>query len=108
MQYNGVRMTMKFTKADVRHIASLAAIPVTEKEEQELADGFTKTISVVEQFQKVNISQTTEEHITGQSNIFREDEVDEPRMFTQEQALANASRTHNGYFVVDQVLEQEE
>lgn len=107
MQYNGVRMIQKFTADDVRVIAQKAAIPVTEKEEAELAAGFTSTISVVEKLQMVDVSHAAEHHITGLSNAGREDEVDESRMFSQEEALSNAKRSHNGYFVVDQVLEQE-
>jgi len=44
--------------------------------------------------------------VTGLENATREDEVQEERMFTQEEALRNAPRTHNGYFVVDQILDK--
>ena len=44
--------------------------------------------------------------MTGLVNVFREDEVDVVHMLSQEEALANASRYYNGFFVVDQIIEQ--
>jgi Asp-tRNA(Asn)/Glu-tRNA(Gln) amidotransferase C subunit len=39
-------------------------------------------------------------------NVLREDVVEEKRMFTQEEALSNAKKTHQGFFVVDQLIDQ--
>lgn len=101
-------MATKFTPQDVSHIALLANIPVTEKEKKSLAEGFTKTISVVENLNKLNVSTVDSHHMTGLVNVFREDTVDETRMFTQEQALKNAPHTQDGYFIVDQLIDQDE
>jgi aspartyl-tRNA(Asn)/glutamyl-tRNA(Gln) amidotransferase subunit C len=98
----------KVTSKEVFHIARLAHIPVTEKEAETLAEGFTTTYEVVESLKKANtqgMSQT--QQVTGLNNIMREDMVDESRMFSQEEALRNAPRTHNGYFVVDQILDKD-
>ncbi len=97
-----------FTQADVARIATLAKIPVTRIEETSLAAGFTTTMAVVEKLMELNVSKIPPSpHIYGLENVFREDRVDESRMFTQEQALVNAKRTYNGFFVVDQVLNNE-
>jgi aspartyl/glutamyl-tRNA(Asn/Gln) amidotransferase C subunit len=97
-----------FTAGDVDHIAKLANIPVTGNEAKSLADGFNTTMKVVDQLFTVDTSHTEPTHqVTGLTDITREDEVDVIRMFTQDQALLNAKRTYNGYFVVDQVLDQE-
>jgi len=96
-----------FTIADVGHIAQLSNIPVTESEKENLAKGFTTTMAVIDELKKVQtggIESTSQ--VTGLENVFREDIVDEDRMFSQEEALRNAKRTHNGFFVVDQVLEK--
>ncbi|MBI3386045.1 Asp-tRNA(Asn)/Glu-tRNA(Gln) amidotransferase subunit GatC [Candidatus Gottesmanbacteria bacterium] len=96
-----------FTPADVKKIAILAHIPVTKQEEKTLADGFSQTISVIDKLTKVdvkNIEPTSQ--VTGLENVFREDEVEVERMFTQDQALSNANATHNGFFKVDRVLEE--
>lgn len=96
------------TSKDVFHIADLAHIPVTEREAKTLAEGFTTTYEVVKSLKKAHtetVSQT--QQVTGLENIMREDIIDESRMFSQEEALRNASRTQNGYFVVDQILDKD-
>lgn len=99
---------MKITPQIVHHIAQLANIPVKSDEEGTLAEGFTTTLGVVDELKKVDISQIEPVHqVTGLTNVLREDIVDEDRMFSQEQALANAPHTHDGFIVVDQILEQE-
>lgn len=97
----------KFTAADVKHIANLANIPIKPDEEQKLANGFNTTIEVVEQLNKLETENVEPTHqVTGLVNVFRDDGVDDKRMLTQKQALANAKNTHKGYFVVDQILEE--
>jgi len=96
------------TSQKVFHIAELANIPITEEEAKTLAEGFTTTSEVVALLEHANtegMSQT--QQVTGLENIMREDLVDESRMFSQEQALRNSRRTHNGYFVVDQILDKD-
>lgn len=89
----------------VHHIATLANMPVTSAEEQKLADGFVTTLKVVDQLMDVDTKGVEPTHqVTGLENVWREDEVDTSRTFTQAQALANAKDTHNGYFVVPQVV----
>ena len=98
---------VKFTTKDVKKIAALAKIPVTESEEEALASGFTKTMSVVDEVFNVDVKNVEPTHqVTGLENVFREDEIDTPRMFSADEALKNAPRTHNGFFVVDQILEE--
>ena len=101
-------MATTFTTADVGRIATLANIPVTEEEKTSLAGGFTKTMAAIEGLTKVDVSEAKDVHVTGLTNVFREDEIDESRMFTQKQALANAANTDSGYFVVGRVIDEEE
>jgi aspartyl-tRNA(Asn)/glutamyl-tRNA(Gln) amidotransferase subunit C len=100
--------TTKFTPKDVKKIAELAQIPVTEEEQKKLSEGFNTTLTVVNELFAVNVGGIEPTHqVTGLENVFRKDEIDETRMLSQSQALSNAPRTHNGYFVVEQVIEQE-
>ncbi|MEK7458368.1 MAG: Asp-tRNA(Asn)/Glu-tRNA(Gln) amidotransferase subunit GatC, partial [Patescibacteria group bacterium] len=63
---------------------------------------------VVDELKKVNTTNVEPTHqVSGLINVFRKDVVDMDRMFTQEQALANASQSHNGFFVVEQILDQD-
>jgi aspartyl/glutamyl-tRNA(Asn/Gln) amidotransferase C subunit len=98
----------KFTSEDVHKIAKLANIPITIREETALAEGFNTTIKVVDTLFSVDVKGVTPtSQVTGLENVFREDEIDGQRVFTQDQALANAPRKYNGYFVVDQILEDD-
>ena len=103
-----VSKVKKFTSEDVHKIAKLANIPITIREEAALAQGFNTTMKVVDTLFSVDVKGVTPtSQVTGLENVFREDEIDGARMFTQEEALANAPRKHNGYFVVDQILEDD-
>lgn len=106
LRYNeGQMKTKKFTSQDVAKIAGLAHLPVTPKEEQTLSEGFNTTIEVVDQLFAVDVAHVeSTSQVTGLTNVFREDSIDSTRMLTQEQALTNAKRTYNGFFVVDQIL----
>lgn len=96
------------TQIPVSHIARLANIPITADEEKKLEKAFEETLAVVEQLQTVDVSNVQPTfQVTGLENVTREDIVDEKRMFTQEQALANARAQHDGYFVVAQVISQD-
>ena len=111
LRYNTsiMQSSSTITPSDVIHIAALAAIPVTDEETKKLADGFTTTLQVVEDLKTAQTGTIEPTHqVTGLENVLREDVVDEERMFTQEEALRNAPRTHDGFFVVDQILDRDE
>lgn len=92
----------------VNHIAGLANIPVTQSEAEELAKSFSETLTVIERLKEVDVTNVEPTHqVTGLENQLRADIVDETRMFTQTEALAGAKRTHNGFFVVDQVIDDQ-
>lgn len=92
----------------VQQMAVLANIPISKDEEQKLADGFTTTMKVVDQLNAIDTTNVEPTHqVTGLTNVFRDDVVDNEQMFTQAQALANASHTHHGFIMVDQILGKE-
>lgn len=96
------------TPKQVKHIAKLANIPVTDQEVADLTDAFEETLDVVANLQSVDTSFVEPTHqVTGLENILREDVVDEAHMLTQEQALANAKETHDGFIVVPRIIDQE-
>lgn len=97
------------TPADVQHIAQLAQIPVTEKETEKFAKAFVEILGVVDQLRQLDVSKTPTTHqVIGLENVWREDVVNQKKMFTQKQALANAAETHDGYFVVPRILEEKD
>lgn len=93
-----------FTTEEVDAVSKLANIPVTGQEKKELAEGFTKVLAVLDELKDVDVhGMEPTNRVANAENVTREDEVDTTRMFTQEQALANAPKTHNGFFVVERV-----
>ncbi len=91
----------------VDHIAHLANIPTSPEERERLAHEFSDTLQVINQLRQVDVIGVEPTHqVTGLENIWREDLVEESRMFTQEEALKNATQTHNGYFLVNRILEE--
>lgn len=94
----------KLTKEEVKHIAKLANLTLSEKEVEIFSSQLSETISYVEklnELQTENVSPTSQ--TTGLKNVFREDKV--TPFFSQEQALGNAKKTHKGYFVTNPVFD---
>ena len=95
------------TLTDVKHIAKLANLNLSNKQIEKLTPQFTSVMDLVSKIQELNtdgIEETSQ--VTGLENVFREDVVDEKRILSQEGALSNAKKTHNGYFMVDAIFEE--
>ncbi len=99
--------TATLSVLDIDRIARLAHIPLSEDQAKELVGEVGVTVTYVSQLSAVSTEGVVEtSQVTGLENVLREDEIDTTRMFTQEEALANAKRTYNGFFVVDAVLDE--
>ena len=86
----------------------LANLPLTAQQQKELTEQVGVTVEYVSQLQSLSTQDVIEtSQVTGMENVFREDEIDTKRMFTQEESLKNAKRTHKGFFVVDAVFVRE-
>lgn len=96
-------------RTQVHHIAKLAAIPISDADADRLANEFTTTLGVIEQLSQIDTRNTSTTHqVTGFKNVLREDRVKPQLSFSQEQALANATQTHQGFFVVPYVLQNKD
>lgn len=101
-------MGKMISKDLVDKIAKLAKIPVNDKEKQDLSNRFNTVLDVIDKLFKINVSGIEPTHqVTGLENVFRDDKVNEEKTLSQEKALSNAKRKHDGYFVVDQILEED-
>lgn len=90
--------------ADITHIAKLANLILTSQEEIKFASQLTTILEFVSKLQKIPTKKVKSiAQVTGLNNVYREDVVDQLRILTQAQALSNAKKTHNGYFVVPSV-----
>lgn len=95
------------SRGDVLHVAKLARLALTPKEITKFQEQLSKIVDYISQLSEVdtlNLEPTSQ--TTGLENVFRKDKV-KPASFTQEEALSGTDKTHNGYFVVDAVLDKE-
>jgi aspartyl-tRNA(Asn)/glutamyl-tRNA(Gln) amidotransferase subunit C len=95
---------MKLTREDVKHIALLARLGLTEED----IDKFREQLSVIlDNFEILKKVDTTDVEPTAQSialkNVFRDDSA-EPS-YKVEDVLANAPQQDENYFKVQAVLE---
>lgn len=89
----------------VKAIATLANIPVNEHQINELSQQVGITVGYVSQLSSLpTATYLPTSQVTGLENVFREDVIEPGRILTQKQALSNAKRIYNGYFVVPAVL----
>lgn len=99
-------MATKLTTQDVERIAALANLTLSADLLSTIPAQLSAIIDLVNKLQEVdtaNVEPTSQ--VTGMTNVFREDVV-EPSL-TPEEALSNAPRSDNGYFVVDAIFDNE-
>lgn len=93
------------TLEEVKHIAKLSNLYLTDTELVKLKDQLSATlkyIAVLHEIETKNIAPTN--NVNGLKNIWRKDET--TPSFSQEEALKNAKSTYKGYFKVKAVLEE--
>ncbi len=94
------------TRLSIASIAQLANLTLDPQNQAKFQQAFDETIGVVGNLTELNTTNTTATHqVTGITNQWRQDLV-EPSL-TQDQALANAVKTHNGYFVVNRIIDHD-
>jgi len=92
-------------KIDIKHIAKLSNLILTDAEENEFDGQLNDILSYIEQLNKVdtvNIEPTAQ--VTGLKNVTRNDNFTDD-MLSQEEALSGGKKTHNGLFVVDKLVD---
>jgi aspartyl-tRNA(Asn)/glutamyl-tRNA(Gln) amidotransferase subunit C len=93
----------KIGTTEVRRIAKLARIGLTDEEVAKMSVEIGNILEFVEQLQKVDVSNTPPtDQVTGLVDVWREDEV-RPSL-SREELLANAPKQKDGYIVVKRVL----
>jgi len=93
----------KLKIGDVKKMASLSRLTLSEKEEKKLLNQLSETITYVEQLDKLDTSDTSPTyHVTGLRNIFRDDKVTPG--FSKDDAISQSKNTYNNYFKVNALL----
>ena len=96
----------KNMKINVKHIAKLANLPLSDKEEERFEKQISSILKYVEQLNSVDtkgVSITSQ--VTNLENAIRKDEPD--TSLNQEDALSNTKSKHNGFFKVGKALDNE-
>jgi len=102
-QISAVR-SMKLTPDDVRKVARLARLKLSEEETQRFTEQLGRILEYVHQLDEIETAQVEPmAHAGDLVNVFRED-VPVPSLDRQD-ALANAPKTDGKYFLVPQILE---
>lgn len=96
-------MTTKISREEVRHVATLARLELTESEELRMTEQMNDILSYMDKLNELNtsgISATT--HAIQLENVFRPDQV--TSSFEREGALANAPQSDGVNFIVPKVI----
>lgn len=96
---------MTTTKINAKKIAKLANLFLTDEEEKMLDSQLESTIEHVESLADINTDHIVDTNeVTNLNNVAREDVV--APSLSQKDALMNAKKTHNGFFVVPVIIEE--
>lgn len=95
-------------KVNVSHLAKLVNMPLKPSEIKKLQAGFDQTLKAVNHLNQLPATKTQATfQVTKLQNVWREDKLQPERGLTQKQALSNAKKTYQGYFVVPRVINYE-
>lgn len=101
------RKTDKKSRIDIKHIAKLANLPISDSEEKTFESQLTEIIGYIDQIEKgvdtSNVEPTF--NVSPNNNIKRPDTAKES--LNQESAVSNSQSAKNGYFVTKGVFESE-
>ena len=102
--HRGLKSGMKLSHEEVRRIALLARVGITEAETEKLREQLSNILENFEILQEVdtaNVSPTAQ--VTGLENVVRE--YESAPSLSQKEILANAPREEDGFFRIKAVLE---
>lgn len=97
----------KLTKSEVRHVAQLAKLNLTESETEKFLGQLSKVVDSFRELEEVDTSNTQPtSQTTGLTDVFSKDNIDTTKCLTSEEALSGTEKTHNDFFVVPAILEK--
>lgn len=94
---------MPITKTEVEKVAHLARLELEPSELERLADDLTAIVAFVEKLSQIDTKGVTPRtQFVGVENVFRDDTPGES--LTQAEALRNAPKKDESYFLVPRVI----
>ena len=96
----------KISKDTVKAVAQLAKLKLTEEQINKYTKDLSSIVGYMDEIKNLNIKNIAEtSRVINEENILREDII--RPSFNQKQTLKNSKRTHNGYFLVPQILKDD-
>ncbi len=98
--------TQKLSTNDIKHIASLSNLNLSDEEVIKFSPQLSKIVEYVDILNEVDTKNTKPTYqVVGLTNIFHSDDIDVINMLSNDKALSNTNSTHNGLFKVKAILE---
>jgi aspartyl-tRNA(Asn)/glutamyl-tRNA(Gln) amidotransferase subunit C len=97
---------MKLSKEEIKHIANLARLELSDNELKTYGSQLTEALNYIEQLREVDTAGVEPmAHVTGAENVLREDEAEEWSEQEREEALNQAPEMEEREVKVRRVLE---
>lgn len=91
----------------VTKLSEMAKLPLASEQLSSYTDQFESIMEYMDKIKTLPLSAVEEtSRVTDEENVMREDLV--TQSFTQKEALANAYSQHDGFFMVEAILDKEE
>jgi len=96
-------------RSDIQKVAELAKLNLNKKEIELYSSQLSQVVGFVNNLSEVDTKdiQPTSQP-TGLENIYSQDKVDQTQTLDVSDAISQANKTHNNYFVVDAVLQKDQ
>jgi aspartyl-tRNA(Asn)/glutamyl-tRNA(Gln) amidotransferase subunit C len=96
----------KISKNLIDSLSKLAKINLSVKEVERYAKDISSIVGYMDEIKKLNVDDIPEtSRVSDDGNILRDDLVTES--LSQSQVLKNSKNTHNGFFLVPQILKDD-
>ena len=96
---------MQLTSNQVKHVAKLANLPLTEAEEATYGEQLSKILDYIDQLNRADTSEVEATYnVSGQVNVMAGDEIVES--LSQKEATKNGVNVKDGFFVTKGVFEE--
>ena len=94
-------------KISIKNLAQLSNLDLSSTQSEAMEASIPSVVLTMEEIKNLPVPDVLATNGVGEEeNVYREDVV-EPSL-SQEEALMNATNTHNGFFVVPYVFEEEQ
>lgn len=92
------------SKEKVKHIVKLAKLYLTEKEISKFSSQLSNVLDYMEKISQLKISPAKTARYLDLTNRFRPDKIDKSQTLSQKQALSQAKKSYQGYFLIKSIF----